>query len=318
MQTTELDPALSQTLSDANQPGLTLVIGNKNYSSWSMRPWVAMTAFGIPFQEVRVLLDQPDTAARIADFSGAGRVPVLLAGEITVWDSLAICEYVAEQFPDQHLWPRDVAARAVARSVSAEMHSGFQGLRRDMSMNIKASLPGRGRSAEAQGDIGRVCEIWEECLSRFGHHRTRQRARRHVLRPQMLFEELLGKVFADRQAVPDRHVAGQQHRHPPGPRILGDAVGGVGLVEQQAHLLERDAKSGQRHPGPHRPGRIVLVADDEGQAGVAGVGQGLRKGRIEFGGLHRRGGRVSALRGRGSRRSGRAAPGKPAPRPRVR
>ena len=170
MQTTELDPTLSHTLDQAKQPGLTLVIGNKNYSSWSMRPWVALTAFGIPFQEVRVLLDQSDTAARIAGYSGAGRVPVLIAGEMTIWDSLAICEYLAEQFPDHHLWPRDVAARALARSVCAEMHSGFSGLRSAMSMNIRASFPGRGRTAEAQGDIGRICEIWEECLARFGHH----------------------------------------------------------------------------------------------------------------------------------------------------
>ena len=170
MQTTELDPALSHTLDQANQPGLTLVIGNKNYSSWSMRPWVALSAFGIPFNEVRVLLDESDTAERIADYSGAGRVPVLLAGDMTIWDSLAICEYLAEQFPDLHLWPRDVAARAMARSVCAEMHAGFSGLRSAMSMNIRASFPGRGRSAEAQGDIGRICEIWEECLSRFGHH----------------------------------------------------------------------------------------------------------------------------------------------------
>ena len=170
MQTTELDPTLTQTLGDARKPGLTLVIGNKNYSSWSMRPWVALVAFGIPFQEVRVLLDRPDTSARIAEYSGAGRVPVLLAGEMTIWDSLAICEYLAEQFPDQHMWPRDVAARAMARSVSAEMHSGFVGLRSAMSMNLRVSLPGRGRTPESQGDIGRVSEIWEECLSRFGHH----------------------------------------------------------------------------------------------------------------------------------------------------
>jgi len=170
MQTTELDPALSETLSRARQPGLTLVIGNKNYSSWSMRPWVAAVAFGIPFNEVRVLLDQPETAAIIARFSHAGRVPVLVAGEISVWDSLAICEYLAEQFPDLHMWPQDVAARAMARSISAEMHSGFTGLRSAMSMNIQASLPGRGRTNEAQGDIGRICEIWEDCLSRFGHH----------------------------------------------------------------------------------------------------------------------------------------------------
>jgi glutathione S-transferase len=170
MQNTVLDPILHQTLEDARQGGLTLIIGNKNYSSWSMRPWVAMTAFNSPFHEVRILLDKPDTSSRIAEYSAAGRVPVLIAGEMTVWDSLAICEYLAEQFQEKHLWPQDVAARAMARSVCAEMHSGFGDLRSAMSMNIRASLPGRGRTAEAQGDIGRVCEIWEECLSRFGHH----------------------------------------------------------------------------------------------------------------------------------------------------
>ena len=170
MQTTILDPSLTQALASAREPGLTLIIGNKNYSSWSMRPWVAMTAFGIPFQEVRVLLDQQDTATKIAEYSACGRVPVLLAGEMTIWDSLAICEYLAEQFPDKHMWPQDVAARAMARCVCAEMHSGFTGLRTDMTMNIKASLPGRGRTAAAQADIGRISEIWEECLSRFGHH----------------------------------------------------------------------------------------------------------------------------------------------------
>jgi len=170
MQTTELDPTLSDALNKARQPGLTLVIGNKNISSWSMRPWVAAVAFNIPFTEVRLLLDQPDTATNIANYSQAGRVPVLLAGEMTVWDSLAICEYLAEQFPDKHLWPQDVAARAMARSISAEMHAGFTALRNDMSMNIQASLPGRGRTPGAQADIGRICEIWEECLARYGHH----------------------------------------------------------------------------------------------------------------------------------------------------
>ncbi|MFL6672128.1 MAG: glutathione S-transferase family protein [Massilia sp.] len=170
MQSTELDPSLSTTLDQARQPGLALVIGSKNVSSWSMRPWVAAKAFGIPFTEVLVPLDQPDTAATIARYSHAGRVPVLLAGDITVWDSLAICEYLAEQFPDKHMWPQDVAARAMARSVVAEMHSGFTGLRSAMSMNVKARLPGRGRTPECQADIGRIGEIWEECLGRFGHH----------------------------------------------------------------------------------------------------------------------------------------------------
>jgi glutathione S-transferase len=171
MQTTQLDPGLSQALDAARQPGLTLVIGNKNYSSWSMRPWVAMIAFGIPFQEVRVLLDRDDTANRICSYSASGRVPVLLAGdEMTIWDSLAICEYLAEQFQELHLWPQDVAARAMARSVCAEMHAGFSDLRNSMSMNIRASFPGKGRTPGTQADIGRISEIWEECLSRFGHH----------------------------------------------------------------------------------------------------------------------------------------------------
>ncbi|CDG85627.1 glutathione S-transferase family protein [Janthinobacterium agaricidamnosum] len=170
MHTIELDPTLTQALAAARQPGLTLIIGNKNYSSWSMRPWVALAAFGIPFQEVRLLLDQPDTASKIAEYSACGRVPVLLAGEMTIWDSLAICEYLAEQFPDKHMWPQDVAARATARSICAEMHSGFAGLRNAMSMNLRVSLPGRGRNAASQADIGRISEIWEECLSRFGHH----------------------------------------------------------------------------------------------------------------------------------------------------
>jgi glutathione S-transferase len=171
MQTIELDPTLTQTLDQARQAGLTLVIGNKNYSSWSMRPWVTMVAFGIPFQEVRVLLDRDDTANRICSYSASGRVPVLLAGEeMTIWDSLAICEYLAEQFPELHLWPQDVAARAMARSVCAEMHSGFTDLRNAMSMNIRGYYPGKGRTPGTQADIGRIGEIWEECLSRFGHH----------------------------------------------------------------------------------------------------------------------------------------------------
>jgi glutathione S-transferase len=170
MQTTQLDPTLTQTLLEARKPGLTLIIGNKNYSSWSMRPWVLLTAFGIPFQEIRVLLDQRDTSSRIAEYSSAGRVPVLLAGEMTIWDSMAICEYLAEQFQEMPLWPQDVAARAMARSICAEMHSGFHGLRTAMSFNIQQNLSGSGRTAESQADIGRISEIWEECLSRFGHH----------------------------------------------------------------------------------------------------------------------------------------------------
>ena len=170
MQDTELDATLTKTLEKARRNSLTLVIGNKNYSSWSMRPWVALKAFDIAFEEIRIGLDQADTAARIAEYSAAGRVPVLLDDQITIWDSLAICEYLAEQFPERALWPQDTAARAVARSICAEMHAGFSGLRSAMSMDIRASYPGRGRTPDAQGDIGRICEIWENCLSQFGHH----------------------------------------------------------------------------------------------------------------------------------------------------
>jgi glutathione S-transferase len=170
MQTTELDPSLSQALGDAKKASLKLVIGNKNYSTWSMRPWVAMAAFNIPFEEINIPLKQPETSSLIAQYSVAGRVPVLIAGETTVWDSLAICEYLAEQFPEKNLWPQNVADRACARSICAEMHSGFSGLRAAMWMNIRASFPGKGRTPEAQADIGRICEIWEDCLAKAGPH----------------------------------------------------------------------------------------------------------------------------------------------------
>ncbi|WP_211442300.1 glutathione S-transferase family protein [Collimonas humicola] len=170
MQTTELDPSLSAALQKAGKDGLILVIGNKNYSSWSMRPWVAMTAFGIPFKEHKILLRQPHTANEIGRYSASGRVPILLVGETPVWDSLAICEYLADQFPDLGMWPQDTLARATARSICAEMHSGFAALRADMPMDIRAHKPGHGRTAGSQADIARVVEIWETCLSEFGHH----------------------------------------------------------------------------------------------------------------------------------------------------
>jgi glutathione S-transferase len=170
MQATELDPTLSQTLDAARRMPLQLVIANKRYSSWSMRPWLVLKAFGIAFEEVPIGLDRPDTSSQIAHYSAAGRVPVLLAGEIAVWDSLAICEYLAEQFPEKAMWPTDVAARALARCICAEMHGGFTGLRKAMSMNIGAKFPGKGRTPEAQSDLGRIIEIWETCLTQSGHH----------------------------------------------------------------------------------------------------------------------------------------------------
>ncbi len=147
---------------------LTLVIGNKNYSSWSMRPWLVLRQAGIPFAEVRIPLYRPDSAAELAAWSPSGKVPALHDGDIRVWDSLAICEYLHERFPDKQLWPRDATARAVARSVSAEMHSGFTDLRQNMVMNIRARHPGKGRTPECLADIERILAIWADCRARFG------------------------------------------------------------------------------------------------------------------------------------------------------
>lgn len=151
---------------------LTLVIGNKAFSSWSLRPWLALKHTGLPFEEVVIPLRQPDTTARIKQHSPTGRVPCLRhsdpMGERVVWDSLAICEYLAETFPEAKLWPDDAHARAVARSVSAEMHSGFVGLRTHMSMDLKAMRPGVGRNAESEADIARVLELWRDTRQRFG------------------------------------------------------------------------------------------------------------------------------------------------------
>jgi glutathione S-transferase len=145
-----------------------LVIGNRNFSSWSLRPWLVMEAFGLPREEEVVPLDQPDTAARIAAISGAGRVPVLLDGALAVWDSLAICEYLAERFPEKGLWPRDPAARAVARSACAEMHSGFQALREACPMKFKETFPPRPLPPEVQANVDRIAALWEDCRRRFG------------------------------------------------------------------------------------------------------------------------------------------------------
>jgi glutathione S-transferase len=151
---------------------LTLVIGNRNYSSWSLRPWLAMKQAGLAFDEVRISLRQPGTAARILQYSPSGRVPCLLDGALAVWDSLAICEFVNEQYCSGSLWPRDVGARARARSVAAEMHSGFTALRTHMSMDIRSSHPERGAAAlarpEVAADVTRIHAMWSECLAASG------------------------------------------------------------------------------------------------------------------------------------------------------
>lgn len=147
---------------------LRLVIGNKNYSSWSMRPWLVLRHFGVDFEEIRLPLDTPEFEAQILRYSAARKVPVLVDGETRVWDSLAICEYLAELHAELALWPVDTVARARARSVSAEMHSGFSALRRQLPMNCRAS----GRSLEFEDGtvkaIERIEAIWTECLEQSG------------------------------------------------------------------------------------------------------------------------------------------------------
>jgi glutathione S-transferase len=147
---------------------LTLVVASKNHSSWSLRPYLALAHTGQPFREVVVHLDQADTAAQIAKYSPTGLMPVLRHGELAIWDSLAICEYLAELFPQAKLWPQDTATRALARSVTAEMHSGFTNLRSHMPMNIRARRPGEGRAPGVAEDIARITSLWKECRSRHG------------------------------------------------------------------------------------------------------------------------------------------------------
>jgi glutathione S-transferase len=147
---------------------LTLVIGNKNYSSWSMRPWLALSAAGIAFDEVQIpLYTGAADKQRILGFSPAGKVPVLVDGDITVWDSLAIIEYAAERFPEAELWPQDPASRAHARSISAEMHSGFAALRNECGMNLHRPVGAKRLSAQAEADIARIQHIWSECRERY-------------------------------------------------------------------------------------------------------------------------------------------------------
>lgn len=146
----------------------TLYIGNRNYSSWSLRAWFLLTEAGIDFEEVRVPLDTPEFRARIRELSPAGRVPVMHLGSQVVWDSLAIAETVAERWPDRCLWPADDAARAHARSISAEMHSGFAALRNEMPMNCRA-MGRRVRLSDATAaDIERIQSIWADCAGRYG------------------------------------------------------------------------------------------------------------------------------------------------------
>jgi glutathione S-transferase len=148
---------------------LTLVIGNKNYSSWSLRPWLVLKQAGIPFAERYIPLYVGDWREQLLKYSPSGKVPVLRHGTTGIWDSLAICEYLAEHFPEKQLWPADPAVRAEARSVSAEMHSGFPALRQNMFMNIRRRMPTRGRTPEVAADIARITAIWNGCRQRYGN-----------------------------------------------------------------------------------------------------------------------------------------------------
>jgi glutathione S-transferase len=145
-----------------------LVIGDKNWSSWSLRPWLAMRRAGVPFEEINIRLRRPESKAEILKHSPSGLVPTLIDGALAVWDSLAILEYVAERHPDTQLWPRDVQARTVARCVAAEMHSGFAALRRHCPMELLAHHPQASLPPEVAADVGRIVAVWRDCRARFG------------------------------------------------------------------------------------------------------------------------------------------------------
>jgi glutathione S-transferase len=148
--------------------GWTLYHGNKNYSSWSMRAWLALKLTGADFDEIFFHLGEPGVREKIRRHSPTGKVPALRHGDLVIWDSLAICEYLAERFPEASLWPPEAVARAVARSVSAEMHSGFQALRKQMPFNVRRSSPGKGRGEGVGEEIERILGIWTTCRSSFG------------------------------------------------------------------------------------------------------------------------------------------------------
>ena len=146
---------------------LTLVIGNKNYSSWSLRAWLVLELTEAPYEEILVSLYGPQSRQRLLQHSPTGKVPVLKSEDGLIWDSLAIAEYLAERFPEAHLWPRGLAARALARSVCAEMHSGFVALRSHMPMDLSRDQALAEVPAEVQADIARICALWQTCREQY-------------------------------------------------------------------------------------------------------------------------------------------------------
>lgn len=147
---------------------LKLILGNKNYSSWSLRPWIAMKMARIPFEEEVIPLYAPGSREAILSYSPAGKVPVLIDGDMAIWESLAILDHLAEKFPGAGLWPADARARAHARAVAAEMHAGFGALRRHCPMNMRRSGKKRALTDEAAADVRRIEELWTDCRARFG------------------------------------------------------------------------------------------------------------------------------------------------------
>ncbi len=147
---------------------LKLIIGNKKYSSWSLRPWIAMTVAGIPFEDQVIPFESDEFKRDVGGVSGTGKVPVLIDGDIRVWESLAILEYLAEKFPAAGLWPNDVAARAHARAVANEMHAGFQALRSHLPMNVARIVIKRELTAPVVANVKRIEVLWTDCRARFG------------------------------------------------------------------------------------------------------------------------------------------------------
>jgi len=145
-----------------------LIIGNKNYSSWSLRPWIALKVAGITFEEEVISLDAKDFKARVSKVSGTGKVPALADGNVHVWESLAILEYLAEKYPSVPLWPADPAARALARAIASEMHAGFVPLRRHLPMNMRRPVMPRQLTPEAHANVRRIEAIWTDCRTRYG------------------------------------------------------------------------------------------------------------------------------------------------------
>ncbi|TMJ04213.1 MAG: glutathione S-transferase family protein [Alphaproteobacteria bacterium] len=149
-----------------------LIIGNRNYSSWSLRPWIAMKVLGIPFEEILIPfgtpLGNPAFRQRLAAYTPAGLVPVLIDGDVHVWETLAIMEYLAEKFPERGLWPAEKKARAEARAISSEMHAGFSALRSECPMNLRRPIRERALSEAARANVARVEEMWGDCRARYG------------------------------------------------------------------------------------------------------------------------------------------------------